>query len=102
MTKKEVEGIIRYGSLAAFIGAALCALGLVVAFTRPTKYPVLIAQSLDCLMFIGLGYGLKRKSRVCGLILSGALGATMVGRIIVARSFGVLTQPDIWITVFVM
>lgn len=103
MTIKDIERLTHYGSLAAFIGAVINAFGFFLAISQqPIRYSAALSPIFDCLAFAGLGYGLRKKSRICGSLLSGLLILGEIIHVILAKSLWVLTQSEIWITGFVV
>jgi hypothetical protein len=88
MTKTEAEKFMRYGSLAAFIAAILGSLMVVLGQMQKSDTPLPIGVILNIGVIAALGYGLRKRSRICGVLLSASLIATIVLRVFDTRSLG--------------
>jgi hypothetical membrane protein len=101
MTNDEIENLTRSGSLASFIGAAIAALGTFVAYSDTHPFSSTVPGLVDALAMAVLGYGLRKKSRVCGVLLSVFIVAGSLTRMILTRGFG-MSFVNIVILAFVI
>ena len=88
MNKNDAAKFIRYGSIAAFIAAFLGALTLIFAINVKTENLFPWGVILNILVIAALGYGLKKKSRICGSLLSISLLATIITSMIQTKNLG--------------
>jgi hypothetical protein len=75
--------------VAAFIGAAILVLGAFIARSNAHPFLSTLLGLGDASIMAGLGYGLRRKSRVCGVLLVVFIVAGSLGRMIQAGTSSV-------------
>jgi hypothetical protein len=88
MSKDEAEKFMHYGSLAAFIAALLGALIVALDVLQKPDAPLPAGIILYIALIVALGFGLRKKSRVCGSLLSALLLVSMVWRMVTTRNLG--------------
>ena len=88
MNKDDAAKFIRYGSIAAFVASFLGALTLVLTISVKPENSVPWGVILNIIVIAALGYGLRKKSRICGSLLSTSLVATIVIGMIQTKSLG--------------
>ena len=86
MSKQEAERFIKYGSIAAFVAVALGAIVIGIVRVLKPDAPLPVASIVILVVIAALAYGLKRKNRVCGAVLSVLLIGSIVSRMIESRS----------------
>jgi hypothetical protein len=92
---------MRYGSIAAFVAALLASLIIAIGAAQRPESPLPFRAIAVIFAIIGLGYGLRKRSRVCGSLLSVLLLGSIVWRMIETRELGT-SSGGLIITFFVV